>query len=89
MSVRTVLNAICKYWSLILAVVIAVSWFGGFIVTLSQIQTEQTALRVKLIELEQRQTKVEDKVNTQNLEVLHQVKPCRSDFGRTAQADVM
>lgn len=70
MSVRTVLNAICKYWSLILAVVIAVSWFGGFIVTLSQIQTEQTALRVKLIELEQRQTKVEDKVNTQKLEVL-------------------
>lgn len=64
------LNAICKYWSIILAVALAVSWFGGFVVTLSQIQTEQTALRVKLVELEQRQNKMEDRVNSQNLEVL-------------------
>lgn len=47
MSVRTVLNAICKYWSLILAVVIAVSWFGGFIVTLSKIQTEANRFACK------------------------------------------
>lgn len=64
------MDSLAKYWSVIIAIGLAISWLGGFVVTVGQIQNEQAAIKLKIVELEQRQTKTEDKVNTQNVEVL-------------------
>ena len=68
--VRQFLDSVVKYWVIITAAVFLIMYLGGFVVQVGQIQTDQAALRVKIVELEQRQTKTEDKVNMQNVEVL-------------------
>lgn len=67
---RQLFDPLAKYWTIIIAVGCLVSWAGGFVVSVNQLQADQAALRVRIVELEQRQTKIEDKVNTQNVEVL-------------------
>ncbi len=63
-------NALTRYWSALLAFLIGIYWFGGFVITVNQIQTEQISIRVKILALEQNQTKIDDKVNMQNVEVI-------------------
>jgi len=67
---RQLFDPIAKYWTIIIATCGLVWYLGGFVVSVNQLQTEQTALRLRIVEIEQRQTKIEDKVNTQNVEVL-------------------
>ena len=67
---RKALNNLTKYWTVALALIMAVYWFGGFVISVGQIQVEQTSLRVKILEIELRQTKTEDKVNLQNIDVI-------------------
>jgi uncharacterized membrane protein YqhA len=68
--IRQFLDNVVKYWVLLTATVLIVFYLGGFVIQVSQIQAEQASLRVRIVELEQRQSKIEDKVNIQNIEVL-------------------
>lgn len=70
MTVKGLLSGTVKYWVILSALVVTIYWTGGFIV---QTQYDLNSLRLRLINLEQRQTTLEDKLNKQNTEVINRL----------------
>lgn len=68
--IKSALDNLVRYWVVIAACAVLIFYVGGFVIQVSQIQTEQTALRIRIMELESRLTRTEDKINAQNIEVL-------------------
>ena len=63
-AIRQVVDGIVKYWVLILAVIAAIVWISQFATQLTQIQVDALALRVRITEIEQHQTRTDDRLNS-------------------------
>ena len=64
------IDTLNKYWAVIIAALIFVSYCGGFVVQMNALQQEQTAIRLKIVQIEVRQTLADDKFNEQSVNVL-------------------
>jgi hypothetical protein len=67
---RPLLESLTKYWTVLIALCATIYWLGGFISKTQAIEVEQASLKLRIVEIEQRQDKLEDKINSQNLEVI-------------------